>query len=115
MMTHEEIQAVYEQGPDAVIALAKALSLLIAQQQAQIAQLQGRGGALEDRLATKSRHSSKPPASDGLVKQPRSLHQPAPANVRWAAGSSGRDAATGSRTRSPSTARPNGVRGLWHG
>ena len=61
MMTHEEIQAVYEQGPDAVIALVKALSLLIAQQQEQIAQLQGRVVALEDRLATNSRNSSKPP------------------------------------------------------
>lgn len=75
-MTHEEIQAVYEQGPDAVIALVKALSLLIAQQQEQIAQLQGRVVALEDRLATNSRNSSKPPSSDGFVKQTRSLRQP---------------------------------------
>ena len=43
-----------------MIALVKALSLLIAQQQEQIAQLQGRVVALEDRLATNSRNSSKP-------------------------------------------------------
>ena len=59
-----------------MIALVKALSLLIAQQQEQIAQLQGRVVALEDRLATNSRNSSKPPSSDGFVKQTCSLRQP---------------------------------------
>jgi len=76
MMTHEEIQAVYVQGPEAVIVLVEPLFLLIAQQQEQIAQLHAQVQALEDRLATNSRNSSKPPSSDGFVKQTRSLRQP---------------------------------------
>jgi Transposase IS66 family. len=76
MMTHEEIQAVYKQGPEAVIALVEPLFLLIAQQQEQITPLQAQGRALEDRLATNSRNSSKPPSSEGFVKQTRSLRQP---------------------------------------
>ncbi len=75
-MTREEIRAVYEQGPEAVIALVEQLCGLIAQQQEQIAQLQARVTALEDRLATNSRKSSKPPSSDGMAKQTRSLRQP---------------------------------------
>jgi transposase len=76
MMTHEEIRAVYAQGPEAVLALVEGLSLLIAQQQEQIVQLQDRVKTLEDRLATNSRNSSKPPSSDGFARQPRSLRQP---------------------------------------
>jgi hypothetical protein len=76
MLTREEIRAVYDQGPEAVIALVEQLYALIAQQQEQIAQLQGRVTALEDRLATNSRNSSKPPSSDGFVKQTRSLREP---------------------------------------
>jgi transposase len=75
-MTHEEIRAVYEQGPEAVRALVEALSLLITQQQEQIVQLQDRVIVLEARLATNSRNSSKPPSSDGFGKQTRSLRQP---------------------------------------
>jgi len=76
MMTHEDIQAVDKQGPEAVIALVEPLCLLIAQHQEQIAQLQAQVQALEDRMATKSRNSSKPPSSEGLVTQTRSLRQP---------------------------------------
>ena len=75
-MTREEICAVYDQGPEAVIALVEQLYALIAQQQEQIAQLQGRVKRLEDRLATTSRNSSKPPSSDGFVKRTRSLREP---------------------------------------
>jgi transposase len=83
MMTREEIRAVYERGPEAVIALVEQLFLLITQQQEQIArqeeqiaQLQARVKELEDRLATNSRNSSKPPSSDGPAKQTHSLRQP---------------------------------------
>jgi Transposase and inactivated derivatives len=76
MLTREEIKAVYDQGPEAVIALVEQLYLLIAQQQEQIEQLRARVKELEDRLATNSRNSSKLPSSDGLAKQTRSLRQP---------------------------------------
>jgi transposase len=69
MLTHEEIRVVYNQGPEAVIALIEPLC-------AQIAVLTARVKALEDRLATNSRNSSKPPASDSFTKQTRSLRQP---------------------------------------
>jgi transposase len=69
MLTHEEIRAVYDQGPQAVIALIEPLC-------AQIAALTARVKELEDRLATNSRNSSKPPASDNFTKQTRSLRQP---------------------------------------
>jgi transposase len=76
MMTREEIKAVYDQGPETVIALVEQLWTLSEQQQAQIVQLQARVKELADRLATNSRNSSKPPASDGFAKQTRSLRQP---------------------------------------
>lgn len=50
MLTREEIKAVYDQGPEAVIALVEQLYLAFAQQQEQIAQLQARVKELEDRL-----------------------------------------------------------------
>jgi transposase len=69
MLAREEIRAVYDQGPEAVIALVEQLC-------AQIAELAVRVKELEDRLATNSRNSSKPPSSDGPAKQTRSLRQP---------------------------------------
>src|SRR5438874_10435919 len=69
MLTHEEIRAVYDQGPEAVIALIELLC-------AQLVALTARVKELEDRLATNSRNSSKPPSSDSLTKQTRSLRQP---------------------------------------
>jgi len=69
MLTHEEIRAVYDQGPEAVIALIEPLC-------AQIAELTARVKELADRLATNSRNSSKPPSSDSFTKQTRSLRQP---------------------------------------
>jgi transposase len=76
MLTHEEIRAIYDQGPEAVIALVERLYALMDQQQAQIAALRARVQALEDQLATNSRNSSKPPSSDSFTKQTRSLRQP---------------------------------------
>jgi len=76
MLTHEEIRVVYDQGPEAVIALVERLYALMDQQQAQIAELRARVHALEDPLAPHSRNSSKPPSSDSFTKQTHSLRQP---------------------------------------
>jgi transposase len=91
MMTREEIRAVYDQGPDAVIALVEQLYALITQQQEQIAPLQGRVKELEDRMATTSRNSSKPPSSDGFIKQIRSLRE---SSTRKSGGQPGHRGAT---------------------
>jgi transposase len=69
MLSREEIKAVYEQGPEAVITLVEQLCT-------QIAQLSARVKELEDRLATNSRNSSKPPSSDGFVNERRLLREP---------------------------------------
>lgn len=69
MLTREETRAVYDQGPEAVIALIEPLC-------AQIAELRARVKELEDRLVTNSRNSSKPPSTDSFAKQTPSLRQP---------------------------------------
>lgn len=69
MLTRDEIRAVYDQGPEAVIELVESLA-------AQIATLSARVKALEDRLATNSRNSSKPPSSDAPAHRTRSLRTP---------------------------------------
>lgn len=81
-MQRDEIKAIYDLGPDAVIDLVERLfhlieeqQTLIQQQQAEIHSLTARLKELEDRLATNSRNSSKPPSSDGFSKQTRSLRQ----------------------------------------
>ena len=68
MLTREEFQVHYEQGPDAVFALFE-------QQTAQIMALSTRVQELEARLNKDSHNSSKPPSSDGLSKKPVSLRK----------------------------------------
>lgn len=71
MLTREEFQVIYDQGPDAVYALIVAM-------QAQIQALTRRVLELEARLNKDSHNSSKPPSSDGLAKKPtkpRSLRE----------------------------------------
>ena len=48
-MTPEEIRAIYNQGPEAVIAPVEQSYLLIGQQEEQIAHFQARVKELEDR------------------------------------------------------------------
>ena len=83
--SREEIDAAYEEGKEAVVALIMELAAewvsvfqeqqaeqkkIIQQQQETIAKLEERVQALEDQLAKNSQNSSKPPSSDGL-KKPR--------------------------------------------
>lgn len=82
MLKRDEITAIYDLGPQAVIDLVERLfhfieqqQTLIQQQQGQIDSLTARVKELEDQLATNSRNSSKPPSSDGFSKQTRSLRQ----------------------------------------
>ncbi len=75
-MTHEEIQAVYASGPEAVIALVEFLLERMAEQEQIIAELRVRVKELEDRLATDSHNSSQPPSSDRVKPQMRSLRPP---------------------------------------
>ena len=59
----EEIQAAYDQGKEAVVALIYATFQKMAERIQQ----------LEDQVAKNSNNSSKPPSSDGLAKKPKSL------------------------------------------
>ncbi len=72
MVNRDEVLAIYERGPEAVVALVEAL---IERQEARIAELGARVEELEDRLAKDSRNSSKPPSSDsgGEKPAPKSL------------------------------------------
>jgi transposase len=77
----EEIDAAYEEGKSAVVALILGLAEdwmgVFQQQQETIAKLEERVQALEDQLAKNSQNSSKPPSSDGLKKpRTRSLRKP---------------------------------------
>lgn len=89
MLTPDAILAIYERGPAAVIALvlelqtavtAQAVQLAaqhaqLAAQQEQLTTLSTRVKDLEDRLATDSHNSSKPPSTDRTPPQPKSLRQ----------------------------------------
>ena len=84
MLTRDEFQALYNQGPDAVYALFQTLWATIARQQERITALEERNAhlsarvqELEARLSKNSHNSSKPPSSDGLHKP-----TPKPCNLR---------------------------------
>jgi len=68
----EEILAVYNQGPDAVVALVEGLianfERIYQQQALQITVLEARVKHLENQINTNSRNSGKPPSSDGLAR-----------------------------------------------
>lgn len=73
MLSREEIKAIYEQGPDAVIALVEELGTTFQQ---QVEQLRAQVKELQDRLALTSRNSSKPPASNPPAQRTKSLRAP---------------------------------------
>ena len=77
-LTREQIQQIYDNGPEAIIQLIEKLFEAIQQNEHlvdQVASLQARVDELEKQLAQNSRNSHKPPSSDGLKKKVRSLRQ----------------------------------------
>jgi transposase len=70
MMSREEILALYESGPEAVVALVQTL---LHSHEEQINALSARITELENRLSKDSHNSHKPPSSDGLAKKKKSL------------------------------------------
>jgi transposase len=73
MLSREEIKAIYDQGPDAVITLVEGL---VATFQHQIEQLRAQVKELQDRLALNSSNSSKPPSSNPPAQRTKSLRTP---------------------------------------
>ena len=65
-MTRDEIQAVYDAGPEAVIALVQSLLQ-------RLDELTARVTDLERQVQRNSRNSSQPPSQDGFQKPPKSL------------------------------------------
>ena len=73
MLTRDEFQSLYEQGPEAVWSAFAELQNNVTAQQAQMQILQEQIKELKDRLGKDSHNSNKPPSSDGLGKKPVSL------------------------------------------
>lgn len=73
MLNSEEIKSVYEQGPDAVVALVESL---VSGFQQQIEQLRSEIKELKDRLALNSDNSSKPPSSNPPAHRTKSSRTP---------------------------------------
>jgi len=71
-MERDEILAIYEAGPEAVITFIANQQKIIEQQAARIAELEERIKSLEERLNKNSRNSSKPPSTDAYAaKKPK--------------------------------------------
>jgi transposase len=67
-LSREDILAMYEEGPEAVIAPMQILCSIINKQAARIAELEERVRSLEDQINKNSRNSSKPPSTDTFRK-----------------------------------------------
>lgn len=80
-LTREQIQSVYDAGPDAVAGLIEQLFALVDTNEIITKQLQSRVNELENQLAKNSRNSHKPPSSDGLKKQTKSLRKKSKRNA----------------------------------
>lgn len=83
-MTRDEIQAVYDAGPEAVIALVEGLLQ-------RLDELTARVTELERQVKRNSRNSSQPPSQDGFQKQTKSLR---PKSERPVGGQPGHRGAT---------------------
>ncbi len=77
MPSRDEILAVYQAGPEALVVWVEQLLATQAMLEQQVSGLTARVTELEARLNKDSHNSHKPPSSDGLAKppQPRSLRQ----------------------------------------
>ena len=77
MLSRDEIRAIYDAGPEAMVALVEQLLATQVAMEQQIKVLTARVAELEARLNKDSHNSHNPPSSDGPAKrpQPRSLRQ----------------------------------------
>jgi transposase len=82
MLTRNEFQAIYDQGPEAVFALLQTLWTTMAELKEQNVRLSERVQELEARLSKDSHNSNKPPSSDGFQKPTK------PVNLRQKTGKS---------------------------
>ena len=71
MLSRDEILAIYQAGPDAMVALVEQLLANQATLEQQVTGLTTRVAELEARLNKDSHNSHKPPSSDGPAKRPR--------------------------------------------
>ena len=71
MLSRDEILAIYQAGPDAMVALVEQLLTNQATLEQQVTGLTTRVTELEGRLNQDSHNSHKPPSSDGPAKRPR--------------------------------------------
>lgn len=78
MLSRDEIRAIYDAGPEGMVALVEQLLATQAALEQQVKVLTARVAELEARLNKDSHNSHNPPSSDGPAKrpQPRSLRQP---------------------------------------
>lgn len=70
MLSRDDILIVYAAGPDAVVQVIEVWQTGQTELRQQVAILTARVAELEARLNQDNRNSHKPPASDGLGKQP---------------------------------------------
>jgi transposase len=70
MLTRDQFQALYDQGPDALFAVFEQQQATIQALQEAVAALTAQVQELKARLDKDSHNSSKPPSSDGLKKKP---------------------------------------------
>jgi len=75
MLSRDEILAVYQAGPEAVVALVEKLLAAHTSLEQQVIRLTARVEELEARLNKDSHNSHKPPSSDGLGRKPKSLRK----------------------------------------
>lgn len=84
--TTEEVEAIYDSGREATVALIQQLVVLISNQQQTIGRLTQRVEELEQRLnrnsVASSDNSSQPPSADGFNRPP----PPSPRSLRQSSG-----------------------------